>query len=134
MKIYFDENFPPALVKGLREFQKGAGGREGIEVLLIKEEFGSGTADEVWIPEVAKRHGVVITQDTNIHRLNAQWDLCETNKLGLFFFQPPKKGWHYWKIVETVVVQWAKIKDLSREQSPPFGYRYTASSPRFKKL
>jgi hypothetical protein len=42
---------------------------------------------------VASKHGVVLTQDLNIHRTRAQWDLCRMNKIGVFFFKPPRAGW-----------------------------------------
>src|SRR5690625_5941979 len=74
MRIYFDENFSPALISGLKRIQDGRRS-EGIDVCSVKEEFGQGCRDEEWIPEIAKRHGVIITQDLNINRTRAQWQL-----------------------------------------------------------
>lgn len=74
MRIYFDENFSPSLVGGIREFQNGRKS-EDIEVYSVEAEFGRGAPDEVWIPGIARRHGVAITQDLNIHRTRAQWEL-----------------------------------------------------------
>lgn len=45
MRIYFDENFSPALVEGLRRIQEGRR-RDDIEVCSVKEEFGRGAQDE----------------------------------------------------------------------------------------
>jgi PIN like domain len=86
------------------------------------EEFGRGAADEVWIPGIASRHGIAITQDVNIRRTRAQWELCQENKIGVFFFKPPKKeGWSYWQIVELVIRHWPEIKRLTEESRRPFG-------------
>ena len=60
-------------------------------VASVKDEFGRGAVDEVWIPGVASQHGVALTQDLNIHRVRAQWELCKANKIGIFFFKPPRK-------------------------------------------
>jgi PIN like domain len=52
----------------------------GFEVLSIKEVFGKGIKDEDWIPQVGKLHGVVITQDKNIHRTKPQRDLLKNTE------------------------------------------------------
>jgi len=121
MKIYFDENFSPNLIAGFRAFQDGRRS-EDVEVLSIETEFGRGSADETWIPAVAQRHGVIITQDLNINRTRAQWELCQTNQVGVFFFKPPKNpGWSYWDIIRLMMKWWDEIKRLSREEHRPFG-------------
>ena len=55
--------------------------------------FGARTNSDLVppIPKVASKHGVVLTQDRNIHRTRAQWELCQQNKLGVFFFRAPKR-------------------------------------------
>jgi hypothetical protein len=90
-------------------------GRKSDDILVcsVIEEFGRGSPDETWIPAVASRHGVIITQDVNIHRLKAQWELCQSNKIGIFFVKPPKKGWSYWDIVRLVVRWWPEISRLA---------------------
>ena len=123
MRIYFDENFSPHLVRGMREFQ-GARRSEDVAVCSIEEEFGRGSDDEVWIPGVASRHGVALTQDININRTKRQWELCQANKIGVFFFKPPPKAkaWSYWEIVQLVVRRWAELKQLAVETKRPFGF------------
>lgn len=121
MRIYFDENFSPHFVEGLSTIQS-ARRKDGIEVYSIVREFGRGTADEEWIPAVAQKHGVVVTQDLNINRLKAQWQLCRDNKVGLFFLKPPKKGWSYWDIVLYVVSLWPRITETAHRDQKPFGY------------
>lgn len=75
MRIYFDENFSHRIASGMSEFQK-ARQSENVSVIWSPDEFERGAADEEWIPQVASKHGVVLTQDLNIHRTRAQWDLC----------------------------------------------------------
>src|SRR4051812_18165051 len=115
MRFYFDENFSPHLVGGMRIFQEGRRS-EGVSVSSIREEFGQGAKDESWIPGIAIRHGVAITQDLNIHRTLAQWELCRSNKIGIFFIKPPKKeGWTYWDIIQLVVKLWPDFVHAGRE-------------------
>jgi hypothetical protein len=121
MRIYFDENFSSHLVAGMKAFQEGRR-RDDVTVFSVEEEFGRGTPDETWIPAVAKAHGVALTQDTNIHRARAQWELCQGNKIGVFFFKPPKDGWTYWRLIQLVVRLWPEITRLASETKRPFGY------------
>lgn len=121
MRIYFDENFSHRIASGMREFQS-ARPSEGVTVVWNPDEFGKGAEDEEWIPQVASKHGVLLTQDLNIHRTRAQWDLCRMNKIGVFFFKPPRAGWDHWVIVREVVNRWEEIKRLSGSLKRPFGF------------
>ncbi len=122
MRIYFDENFSPHLVAGIRTIQDGRRS-EDVAVASVEDEFGRGAADDVWTPGVASRQGVALTQDLNIHRVRAQWELCKVNEIEVFFFKPPKKSkaWSYWEIAQLVIRHWPKIKRLAASRSRPFG-------------
>jgi PIN like domain len=121
MRIYFDENFSPSLVAGMKEIQDGRKA-EGFTVHSVKDEFGKGAPDEKWIPGIASQHGCVITQDLQVNRTRAQWHLCKHNKIGVFFLKPPKKGWNYWTIVNLVVTSWSRIQEITKDDPRPFGY------------
>jgi hypothetical protein len=122
MKIFFDENFSKYLAAGISELQKGIG--EGIEVLHSVQFFERGIKDEKWIPEVAKMHGIVITQDLKIARTSSLWQLCTEYKLGIFFIKPPN-SYKYWDIVQLMIKKWHEIKIKVKESSAPYGYRVT---------
>ncbi|HEY5742054.1 MAG TPA: hypothetical protein VIS99_05885 [Terrimicrobiaceae bacterium] len=135
MRIYFDENFSPHLVAGIRTIQDGRP-REDVVVASVADEFGRGAADEVWIPGVASRNGVALTQDLNIHRVRAQWELCKANKIGVFFFKPPgkSKAWSYWEIAKVVTRHWPEIKSLAASRSQPFGFAVELNKAKFSGL
>ena len=114
MRIYFDENFPLKFIEGLQVIQNGKKD-DNIEVCSIQSEFGQGVHDEDWIPQVASKHGVAITHDKNIHRIRAQRDLYESNKIGLFFMIPPKKtGLSYWDSVRLIIHCWPEICEKAK--------------------
>jgi len=121
MRIYFDENFSHRIAAGMREFQD-ARRSEGVEVIWCPNEFERGAADEDWIPKVASKQRVILTQDLNIHRTKAQWELCQQNKVGVSFFKPPRGGWTHWVIVREVVNRWEEIKRLAITNKRPFGW------------
>ncbi len=125
MKIYIDENMPPQLAEGLSILEKP--NNEGIEVYSILKEYGRGISDEDWIPQVGQVNGIVITQDSKMQRIKSQYELLRNYKLGIFYLIPPnKKGYTYWEMVEKVVVNWLKIKELIRRHKPPFAFRITS--------
>jgi hypothetical protein len=129
MKIIFDENFSPHLAEGFACFQNG-NHAEGVEVLHMNGVFnGRGTPDEKWIPVVAQMHGIVITQDFNIHRTRHLYQMCQKYKLGIFFFRPPKgASYKYWQWIKWVLSQWDNIKNHSKLTTPPFGFAITPRS------
>ena len=133
MRIYFDENFSHRIASGMGEFQK-ARPSENVSVIWCPDEFERGADDEEWIPQVASKHGVVLTQDLNIHRTRAQWDLCQQNKIGVFFFKPPRAGCYHWVIVREVVNRWEEIKRIASEQKRPFGFIAEQRSKKISRL
>jgi hypothetical protein len=132
MKIYLDENLPPALASGLNELEKA--NRQGIEVLSIKDAFGQGIADEDWIPKVGQEGGVVITADHRIQRIRSQRELYQIHKVGIFFFQVPKGGLRYWEIVKVLVDKWPKITEKALGSNRPFAFRFTRRGQQFENL
>lgn len=134
MRIFFDENFSHFLSKGISHFQEGRRS-EDVEVFHIAEFFDRGIADDKWIPKVASMHGIVITQDLNIHRTRYLKELCDTNKIGIFFFKPPsKKGYMYWEWVVQVVNKWDEIKKISKNTNRPFSFQIKPRTTKFIQL
>lgn len=123
MKIFFDENFSKYLAYGMSKLQSGVGG-EPIDILHIAENFGKGKRDDEWIPEVAKMHGIVITQDIKITRTRTLAAMCKRYKLGIFFVKPPK-SYKYWDFVEMIVYKWTHIKEKTKTTEKPFAYLLT---------
>lgn len=133
MRIYIDENFSHRIARGMGEFQS-ARPSEGVSVTWCPDEFGRGAADEEWIPKIASKRGVVLTQDVEIHRTKAQWELCQQNKIGVFFFKAPRKGWNHWMIVREVVNRWEEICRCSAVTTRPFGWVIEPSRTKMRRL
>ncbi len=128
-KIFIDENMPPQLARGLNILQLPQNLKDGIkiEVLSIKDHYGEGAKDEIWIPEVGKVGGIVLTQDYRIQTLRHQRELYKQYGVGILFFSPPSKaGFAYWEMVKQVIKRWEEIKGIIRKNKPPFAYRCSA--------
>jgi hypothetical protein len=122
MKIIFDENMSKYLASGIGELQKGVDDK--IEVVHSIQAFGKGAKDDEWIPEAAKMHAIVITQDANIARTSSLWKLCTDYKLGIFFVRPPS-SYKYWDIVKFLIKKWAEMKEKAAASQRPYGFRVT---------
>jgi hypothetical protein len=61
-------------------------------------------------------------------------DECQANKIGVFFFRPPKNGWSYWSLIQLMVRMWPEITRLARETKRPFGYVVEGSRGRIQAL
>lgn len=124
-KIYIDENFAQQLAEGINVFQQHLNLKEKhqFEVLSIKQVFGQGVKDEVWIPIAGKEKAIVITQDLRIQTTKHQYQLYKQFGLGVFFFKPPSSGFSFWEMVEQVIKRWSEIKKKSKK-TRPYAYRY----------
>lgn len=122
MKFFIDENMPSQLAEGLAILEKP--NNEGVEIFSIQKEFGRGTKDDDWIPDVGQNNGIVITQDYNIQRTRQQYELLKKYKVGIFYLRPPGKvGYKYWQMVKTIINHWEEIKDLAKSTKLPFAFR-----------
>lgn len=129
MTIYIDENMPPHLARGFDIIQKPLSIKmaKKIEVKSIKDVFGEGAQDELWIPIAGEEGACVITQDYNIRRIKHQRELCEKYNLGMFYFRPPsKQGFQYWDMITLVVKHWLQIMKTCIKEERPFAYRITS--------
>jgi hypothetical protein len=133
MRLYVDENITPNIAQALAILQNPRV-QENIEVFTIRDEFGPGTPDEVWIPKVATKDGIVITQDLNIHRVRQQRELYRQHGLGVVFFKPPKKGYQYWDLVEFYIKRWKVVKEEVKKLNKPFALVVTPKSAKPDRL
>jgi hypothetical protein len=60
--------------------------------------------------------------------------LCQRNKVGVFFFKPPRGGWDHWIIVREVVNRWEEIKRLATSGKRPFGWVVESRRKQWRRL
>ena len=132
MKVYLDENTSPHLCHGLQELQKSLNAdlKEPIEVISIKEKFGTSAKDEDWIPLVGEDRAMVITHDFNLMRTRHQRELCAQYGVGLVIIRPPskKKGLAYWEQVQLLIKYWLDIVRVASRKSGHYHYELKPTS------
>ncbi|HZV67995.1 MAG TPA: hypothetical protein VFG10_00535 [Saprospiraceae bacterium] len=136
MIIYLDENIAPTLALGFHQLQFLQSQKKGLTIYVraLENDFGKGCKDEAWIPIVGQNDNCVITQDINIQRTKAQWQLCQQNNVGIFFIKSSaKKGYSYWDMVKLLVNKWEEMVEIIRKQPKPFAYKISMKG-KFEKL
>ncbi len=116
MTIYFDENFPPALARGLAIIQEGSP-EPGVGVRTLVDSH-RGVPDRIYIPQLAPE-SVLVTQDRGINRIRAEREVYRAHHIVLVVVKPPKKtGLNYWQMVHLILKHWREIKAVGRDVRP----------------
>jgi hypothetical protein len=105
--FFFDENMPKKLVEALKHL--------GRDVCHATGEFDRGTPDTEWIPEVARREWVAVTQDGSILRKKNEYALARSCGLRLFVVTGASG---FWKLVVTVVRNFEEMERISEAERP----------------
>ena len=109
MKVFIDNNLPPALARALHELS----GPEGHSVTHIRTKFPEGTTDPEWIGVLAGEGGwVVITRD----KLSKGIEREALRRAGLLAFMLDK-SWSrqtYWSIAHQLVRWWPRIVEQAQ--------------------
>ncbi|MCC6841041.1 MAG: hypothetical protein IT230_12865 [Flavobacteriales bacterium] len=121
MPIYLDENLSEYVAQGLQLLSRAH--YRDIEVISTKQDkdLGPGVKDPDLIPIVAKKHGVLITKDIRM-RTTMLFQLCQQNKLGIFFLKMPSGKEAHWDIVRVLVEHWEEIVKHTRKEKRPFAF------------
>ena len=129
MILYLDENMPIHLAEGFQVLQNPEGLKTGkpVEVKYIPKEYGYGTQDLDWIPEIGNEKACVIIQDLNIQRRKHELELYRRNNIGIFFLRgaSKKQGLSVWQMVDTLAKNWLQIVDIIYREKRPFAYQIT---------
>lgn len=134
-KIYFDENIPEDLVRGLQHLDRPLGKMGELELLYLPDYLKSGVKDEDWIPILGAEASIVITHDFNIHRRIDQRVLYQKSGLSIIFIAPPSKsGYLYWELVQQMVRRWSDIRKIVSREKRPFALKYTSKKNEPEKL
>lgn len=101
IEVYLDENLSEYVADALNSLNKGY--FKEVIVYSTKTRLGKGKPDEIIIPAIANRKGILITKDLNIHRTRLQYQLCQDFKIGIFFLKMQKGLDKHWEIVKLLI-------------------------------
>jgi predicted nuclease of predicted toxin-antitoxin system len=124
MKFFFDENLPLWIASGMREFRQDA--------VHLLEEFSTGTPDEDWLSSVGERGWTIISKDRRIRYRPAELRAYQTSEVGVFVLMGKNvKGW---EIVEQLVRNWRRIKELAEKTNRPFIFKVPPRGQKIERI
>jgi predicted nuclease of predicted toxin-antitoxin system len=123
-RFFFDNNVSKKIVEGLKAF--------GEEVVHLQDEFREDSADIEWLQYVGENELVLITRDERVRRNPAEIAAIKKFKVATFFLG----GSHLdrCKLIQQVVRNWPRIKELSGKTRPPFAYRIPPTGTKFTQI
>ncbi|HSN07497.1 MAG TPA: hypothetical protein VLS85_00595 [Hanamia sp.] len=120
IEVYLDENLSEYVADALNSLNKGY--FTEVIVYSTKTKLGKGKPDEIIIPSIGNRKGILITKDLNIHKTRLQYQLCQEFEIGIFFLKMQKGLDKHWEIVKLLINSWETILAKISSEKKPFGY------------
>jgi hypothetical protein len=122
--FFFDNNVSKKIVEGLKAF--------GEEVVHLQDKFPEDSADIEWLQYVGEKGFVLITRDERVRRNPAEIAAIKKFRVATFFLG----GSHLdrCRLIQQVVRNWPRIKELSGRTQPPFAYRIPPTGTKFTQI
>lgn len=124
MKFFIDNNLSPLLARGMREF--------GEDVIHLQDEFDEDADDEEWLPYVGDNAYVLVTRDESIRRRPAEIAALKRHRVGAFFLGG--KTLSRCELIQQLVRNWPRMKELAQKERRPFIYRIPPSGTKYTKI
>jgi predicted nuclease of predicted toxin-antitoxin system len=124
MKFFFDNNISEHLAHGMREF--------GEDVAHLKDHFPQDASDTEWLQYVGENDIVLVTRDEAIRWRPAELFAVRRFKVGAFFLGG--KTLNRCQLIQQVVRNWPRIKEMAASESRPFAIRVPPNGTKFTKL
>jgi len=128
--VYFDENMPPHLARGFQTIQNVENLKRknrSIDVKLLKDDFGTGSKDLEWIPELKGTNSFIVTRDIHLDKRKDEIAAYHDAGIGLFFIRGASKKANLtvWEMLLILSRQWEEMIKIMRKRKTPFSYCVT---------
>lgn len=124
MNAFLDNNLSEALAAGMTAF--------GESVIHLKDRFELDVDDEVWLQVIGKEGLILITRDERIRFRPNELAALRDNGVGAFFLGG--KNRNRCELIQQLVRNWPRMKDLAGRTRKPFAFRVPPSGTKFVPL
>ena len=124
MTLFIDNNLGQNLAAGMKAF--------GEDVSHLRELFPANAKDTEWLPVVGARQYILVTRDEEIRREPSELAALKKNAVGAFFLGG--KGLNRCQLIQQLVRNWPRIKELAHKERRPFAFRIPPSGTKFTKI
>ncbi|MBM3214900.1 hypothetical protein FJZ36_08300 [Candidatus Poribacteria bacterium] len=122
MRFFIDEDLGKPLADGMKGF--------GENVTHLLDEYPAGTADVAWLQDVGQRGWLIVTRDERIRYRPAERATLTRCRVGAFFLGG--KNLTHCQLVQQLVRNWPRMKELAANTQKPFAYRVPPSGTRIE--
>ena len=122
MRFFIDNNLSVSLAEGMKAF--------GENVEHLQDHFRPDTPDTEWLEYIGKEGIFLITRDDRIRWNPAERRALLKFRVGAFFLGG--KNLDRWSLVQQLVRNWPRIKELAENKNRPFAYRVPPSGSKLR--
>jgi predicted nuclease of predicted toxin-antitoxin system len=124
MKFFFDNNISENPAQGMKAF--------GEQVFHLREKFPPDASDEEWLKYIGENGIVLLTRDKNIRYNPAEVGTLRRYKIKAFFLRG--KNLNRCSMIQQIVRNWPKIKQLPGNCSAPFAFGIPPNGTKFTQI
>lgn len=121
MTFFVDNNLSTALAAGMKAF--------GEDVVHLQDHFGENSADSEWLAHIGSEGWILITRDERIRYRPSEWGALKEHRVGAFFLGGKNRS--RCDLIQQLVRNWPRIKELTAKTRPPFAFRIPPSGAKF---
>ena len=124
MKFFIDNNLGKQLAIGMKGF--------GENIVHLQEIFPEDIDDIKVLSYCGKNQYFFITRDYQIRYRPAELKAFKTHNVGAFILAG--KNLNKWELIQQLVRNWLRIKELSMKTKLPFAFRIPPKGTKIKKI
>ncbi|MBI5868192.1 MAG: DUF5615 family PIN-like protein [candidate division Zixibacteria bacterium] len=124
MKFFLDNNLGRQLADGMHAF--------GEDVTHILDHFKPDSRDTDWLPIVGEKQWILITRDERIRYNPLEKAELVSNGVGAFFLGGKNRS--RCELIQQLVRNWPRIKELAGATKRPFAFRIPPSGTKMQRI
>ena len=124
MRFFIDNNLGENLAKGMKAF--------GEDVVHLKEFFAPDTDDPAWLARIGTEGWFLITRDLRVRKRPGELHALKEHDVGAFFLGGKNRS--RCELIQQLVRNWPRLKELAESTRPPFAYRVPPSGSKIDQL
>lgn len=121
MTFFVDNNLSTALAAGMQAF--------GEDVVHLQDHFAEDAADSEWLAHIGSEGWYLITRDDRIRYRPSELGAFKEHQVGAFFLAGKNRS--RCDLIQQIVRNWPRIKDLAERTRPPFAFRIPPKGTKF---
>lgn len=104
----------------------------GENVVHLQDIFEPDAKDAAWLPVIGEKGYILVTRDEEIRREPSELAALQRHGVGVFFLGG--KGLNRCKLIQQLVRNWPRMKELASSERRPFAFRVPPNGTNYSKI